>query len=223
MSFIQILQDILYTIMNALLYPVILILIVSFGAVLYIFGSFLSEFFFRSRNKADIENIAYKISDDISGKEYQAAALKINQHLNSCSKESGQLRRFFFDLSREIKKGEKNLDIRIENVLQENETHTARSLDVTKAFVRLGPMVGLMGTLIPIGGALLSLAVGDMTQMSNKLVVAFSTTVVGLFIGGVAYVISIARERWYEADMKTMEFFSEIITRDLDVVSNGRY
>jgi biopolymer transport protein ExbB/TolQ len=51
--------------------------------------------------------------------------------------------------------------------------------------------------------------------MSNQLVIAFSTTVVGLFVAGISYVISIVRERWYEVDMKTMEYLSETILENL--------
>lgn len=221
MVLLQVIQNILYTIMNALLYPVMLGLIASFAAMLYIFGKFLAECLFRKRNKADVENIAFEICRDISNNRFSEAAVKIKEHLDSCSNESKGLRRFLNDLAKEIERGRNNLDIRIENVLQENETHTARLLDITKIFVRLGPMIGLMGTLIPIGGALLSLSTGDITQMSNKLIIAFSTTVVGLAIAGLAYITSTMRERWYEADMKTMEFLAEIIMRDMEIINSG--
>ncbi len=72
--------------------------------------------------------------------------------------------------------------------------------------VRLGPMLGLMGTLIPLGPALIGLASGDIREMARNLVVAFSTTVLGLAVGGICYSISVARRRWYAMDMSDIEF-----------------
>lgn len=217
MSVLQFTQDVFYTVMNALLYPVMFFLLFSFAFILYLFGRFMAEFFFRKKCKGNIEEIGFEISDDVASGRFEQASAKIERYLQFWENESVMLKDFLRDLGREIRKGMKNLDIRIESVLQENEMRTARLLDITKVFIRLGPMVGLMGTLIPIGGALLSLSVGDITEMSNGLIIAFSTTVIGLVVGGVAYVISVVRERWYESDMKAMEFLAEMIVRELEV------
>ena len=40
---------------------------------------------------------------------------------------------------------------------------------------RLGPMLGLMGTLIPMGPALVGLAAGDIAAMAENLQVAAQT------------------------------------------------
>jgi biopolymer transport protein ExbB/TolQ len=73
-------------------------------------------------------------------------------------------------------------------------------------FIRLGPVLGLMGTLIPLGPALLSLSEANLAGMAQGLVVAFSTTVLGLLIGGVAYGIWLARRVWYAQDLADIEF-----------------
>ncbi len=72
--------------------------------------------------------------------------------------------------------------------------------------VRIGPILGLMGTLIPISPALVGLAQGDVDTLSNNLVIAFSTTVVGLLIGGIAYVITTVRDRYYRQDIVDIEY-----------------
>jgi biopolymer transport protein ExbB/TolQ len=66
-----------------------------------------------------------------------------------------------------------------------------------------------MGTLIPMGPALIGLGSGNIAEMANQLVIAFTSTVIGLFIGGIALVITSIRRRWYLEDMKDIEYISE--------------
>lgn len=63
---------------------------------------------------------------------------------------------------------------------------------------RCGPILGLMGTLIPLGPGLTALGNGNMEILATALTVAFDTTVVGLLIGLVNYCISRMRRRWYD-------------------------
>lgn len=81
-----------------------------------------------------------------------------------------------------------------------------RKLERTRALVRLGPALGLMGTLIPLSPALAGLAEGDVAQLSENLRVAFSVTVLGLLIGAVAFVISLVRDRLYGQDLSDLQF-----------------
>jgi biopolymer transport protein ExbB/TolQ len=81
-----------------------------------------------------------------------------------------------------------------------------RKLERTRALVRVGPALGLMGTLIPLSPALAGLADGNVAQLSSNLRVAFSVTVVGLLIGAVAFVISLVRDRFYGQDLSDLEF-----------------
>ena len=76
---------------------------------------------------------------------------------------------------------------------------------------RLGPMLGLMGTLIPMGPALVGLAAGDIVAMAENLQVAFSTTVVGLFVGGIGFAVSQAKQRWHGEALNDLEFVSGLI------------
>lgn len=71
--------------------------------------------------------------------------------------------------------------------------------------VRVGPILGLMGTLIPMGPALMSLSTGNLEAMARNLIIAFSTTVVGLLIGALCLVMLIARQHWYAKDMSDLE------------------
>ena len=80
-----------------------------------------------------------------------------------------------------------------------------KKLDHLRVLTRLGPAMGLVGTLIPMSTGLASLSQGDVSRLSGDLVVAFSTTVVGLCSGVAAYVLYTVRSRWLEEDLQALQ------------------
>jgi len=101
--------------------------------------------------------------------------------------------------------------INLEKLLQKLEIMVSKRLERTRVMVRLGPMFGLMGTLIPMGPALVALTKGDVNTLASSLIIAFGTTVVGLLIGGVSYLISMVRTRWYKDDMNDIHYICEVL------------
>lgn len=75
---------------------------------------------------------------------------------------------------------------------------------------RLGPMLGLVGTLVPLGPALTGLASGDIQSLSGNLVIAFTTTVFGILVGGASYAAGLIRRNWYERDLSDLEFVASL-------------
>lgn len=223
MNILGYMQSTLYLIMNALLYPVMGLLIFLFILILFASGTFVSEFAFRRKRNQDaskdMELLAGKISNDISHKRLRDADEQIKAFLKKPYTVSQMLRTFLKDLSIQIDKGVDDLDIRIENTIQEHELRVTKLLDKTRVLIRIGPMLGLMGTLIPMGPALLALTKGDLEQMANCLIIAFGTTVVGLAVGALAYVVSIVRERWYAEDMKDIAYLAELLMRNVNPAS----
>jgi len=63
---------------------------------------------------------------------------------------------------------------------------------------RLAPMLGLMGTLIPLGPGLAALGDGELKILTTAITVAFDTTVIGLLAGIVGFVLGRMRRRWYD-------------------------
>jgi biopolymer transport protein ExbB/TolQ len=106
-----------------------------------------------------------------------------------------------------------NLDIALERLLQSAELGLIKSLDRIRFVIRVGPALGLMGTLIPMGISLSAMAQGDMPKMAGSMVTAFTTVVVGLACSVVAYLMSLVKEKWVRADMREMEFMTEQMLR----------
>lgn len=63
---------------------------------------------------------------------------------------------------------------------------------------RVGPMLGLMGTLIPLGPGLAALGQGELETLASAVTIAFDTTVLGLLAGITGFVMGRLRRRWYD-------------------------
>lgn len=86
------------------------------------------------------------------------------------------------------------------------ESEVADSLARLSFLTRVGPMLGLLGTLIPLGPALTGLGAGNMQQLSSNLVVAFAATVVGLVASCVAYGMGLVRRGWSGRDLDDLDY-----------------
>lgn len=96
--------------------------------------------------------------------------------------------------------------------LEDVELDMARRLGTLSFITRTGPMLGLVGTLVPLGPALSALASGDMASLSGSLVIAFTTTVFGIIVGSIAFGTGIVRRGWYEQDVSDLEFVAASLT-----------
>lgn len=101
------------------------------------------------------------------------------------------------------------------NLIEEEEVTMAKSLEKVDIVTRIGPTLGLMGTLIPMGPGLAALGSGDVTTLATAIIVAFDTTVVGIGSGAVAYVISKIRRRWYEEYSSNLQLFVNAVLENL--------
>ena len=86
--------------------------------------------------------------------------------------------------------------------------------------IKLGPTFGLLGTLIPLGPGIIALAGGDTITLSNSLLAAFDTTVIGLIAASICTIISLVRRRWYSKDKVMLTLIMEAI---LEVEKNGTH
>ena len=85
--------------------------------------------------------------------------------------------------------------------LDELDLHAHKLLEPSRLASRIAPMLGLVGTMIPMGPALKSLADGNLAQVSGNLTVAFSVVILALIAASITYWISNVRRRWLAEEL----------------------
>jgi biopolymer transport protein ExbB/TolQ len=90
---------------------------------------------------------------------------------------------------------------RPEASLDELDLKAHKMLETARLASRIAPMLGLVGTMIPMGPALKSLADGNLAQVSGSLTVAFSVVIIALIAASLTYWISNVRRRWLAEEM----------------------
>ncbi|MGB7533094.1 MAG: MotA/TolQ/ExbB proton channel family protein [Halobacteriota archaeon] len=181
MELLSELMKILLAVSNSLLYPVLILLIVLVALCFAYTGGLLSEYSKRSSN----------LEEKINGGHLSGFYKKLNELLAGHHSDEEIITR------------------EVERLLQAEEVGIMKKLEKPRMLIRVGPILGLMGTLIPLGPALLGLSAGNIEQLANNLVIAFTSTVVGLLIGAVSMVVATVRQRWYMEDMNDMEYVAE--------------
>lgn len=178
----EFLQNYLYQISNALLVPTLATLLGIGAWVVLLAGGLLREGLARPAVRR-----AFR-----SARKDRGDAMK---HLCACR--HGLPARFAkLDIEHPDERGK---------ALEDLENSVAARLSKLTWITRVAPMLGLMGTLIPLGPALTGLAAGDMALLSGNLVVAFTATVIGVLIGCAAYTMNTVRRNWYDRDMSDLE------------------
>ena len=97
------------------------------------------------------------------------------------------------------------------------EEKTMNNLQKTDLITRIGPTLGLMGTLIPMGPGLAALGAGDINTLASSLTVAFNTTIVGIGSGALCYFIGKIRSGWYDRYLSDLD---ALIDSVLDKMNN---
>ena len=96
-------------------------------------------------------------------------------------------------------------------LLYEEKVHYDSIVRRSDLIAKLGPMFGLMGTLIPLGPGIIALGRGDTLTLSQSLLIAFDTTVAGLAAAAVCFVISSIRKKWYAGYLSALEMCMECV------------
>lgn len=200
---LNLLQTIIYAISSSLFYPVLVLLVILTGWVIVFSGGVFAECIRRKGLKRN------------SG---------ISQYLGDIQKEKilPDILKTFLPkrvliyaekLSLLVKNKDNFFHEKVEALIQEKESKLTKEVDKARLITRIGPGLGLMGTLIPMGTGLASLTQGDMTQMTSNLIIAFTTTVVGLALGLIAYFYSVVIGRWVEQDIRNIELITEAMVK----------
>jgi biopolymer transport protein ExbB/TolQ len=195
----QYLGMLLHVLSQSLLIPVVIALLYFLGKILLELGWLLGEWQLRRKARPVDYRQLKKVVEVPHTKTIDVVSSL--QGLNGRVKEAlAEIQGADFDVRRVL----------AGKILDEEEEKALGLLDKTEVIARVGPMLGLMGTLIPLGPGLAALGAGDLNALAQAIVIAFDTTVAGLAIGGLAFWISKTRRRWYTSDLCLLEDVLEL-------------
>ncbi|WP_405372050.1 MotA/TolQ/ExbB proton channel family protein [Phocaeicola sp.] len=192
-------SDILYWISTGLLVPVIVLLIVLFVRSLLLIGSFFGQYIAIRKTEALLKQELDSLTID-----------KLPELRGKLPSKSGSLVMTYIHRILAMKDNPAH----VQRLLAEYEITADKDLAISKTLTKMGPMLGLMGTLIPMGPALVGLSTGDISSMAYNMQVAFATTVVGLFAAAIGFITQQVKQRWYLQDMTNLEFLAELLNEN---------
>lgn len=188
-------SDILYWISTGLLVPVIVLLIFFFGRALLLIGGFFGQYMAIRRTAALLGKELDGLNRD------NVATLSERLPRKNPSLVVSYMKRLL----------EADGAAMRQRLLADYEIGADKDLATSKTLGKMGPMLGLMGTLIPMGPALVGLSTGDIASMAYNMQVAFATTVVGLFAAAIGFITGQVKQRWYLKEMTDLEFVAALL------------
>lgn len=188
--------NVLYWLSTGLMIPVTLFLIFFFVRSLLMIGGFYGVYITRTKTNVRINKELEEMDIDT-----------FFATLESCDTKSQLVQ----SLNR-IVKAQSNISM-VDKIVGDYEILADKELGASKLLVKIGPMLGLMGTLIPMGPALVGLATGDVASMASNMQVAFATTVIGIIIGAIGFITLQVRQRWVADDMNILEYIASSIEK----------
>lgn len=197
-------SDILRAVARTMETPVVVVLILLMAAAVFMLGWLIAEALGERRKlTAALPALIEKLRESPGDREMAAAI-----------ESAGLLRRQKAALLELLAHSEFTPVMRealAAQLLETEEARWNRTVLWTDLIARLGPMFGLLGTLIPLGPGIIALGQGDTFTLSQSLLTAFDTTVAGLLAAALASVISAVRKRWYRRYATDLETLAECI------------
>lgn len=192
----NLISNILYWISTGLLVPVIVLLIFFFIRAIILVGNFFGQYVTMKKTSAtldrEVKNVTAETLDNFVASLPADATDPVVGYIRDVVANGGD-------------------KARVELLVSEYEIAADKNLALSKTMTKMGPILGLMGTLIPMGPALVGLATGDIASMAYNMQVAFATTVVGLVVSAIGFLTQQVRERWYVKNLAVLEFVAQVV------------
>ena len=195
-------QEVIFRVAQALLIPVMVLILAALAVTLVELGSLTVELIRRRTRR--FERMEAKARTFMAGGWIEQAIVSLRPVTWS-----NRMERTMEQVVPMIPA--KRSEDRISKTLADFDYESLKRLERTRVLVRAGPARGLMGTLIPLAPALAGLAEGDVEELAVNLRLAFSITIIGLMIGAVAFGISLVRDRLYGQDLSDLEYMVAMI------------
>jgi biopolymer transport protein ExbB/TolQ len=206
---LPILDSSLTAITQALQIPVIILLIAFLVFAVYTLGKLLSEYFSRKKVPVKlIKEMIYDIYDAESSED-------IKNIVNSADIQKSQ-KSVLIELADSERLSKKSRETLARRLIDNEEDKITQNLQKTDIVTKVGPTLGLMGTLIPMGPGLAALGTGDVTTLASAITVAFNTTILGIGSGAATYFASKLRRRWFGEYLANLDALMDAILDNID-------
>ncbi len=189
-------SDALYWISTGLLVPVVAFLIFFFFKALVSLGTFYGQYLSVRKER----NIISPLLENAD------SAKAADLHTQLPEKSHSQLIKSARNISLHA-----DSNAQIERELALYEQHATEDMQGAKTLAKMPPMLGLMGTLIPMGPALVGLSAGDLATMAYNMQVAFATTVVGLFAAAIGLITLQAKKKWHTRNLNDLQYIADLL------------
>ncbi len=201
-------HDILRAVSGALEVPVVVLLVLFLLAAVALVGWLISEYCTERRH---LKVALPALMEQLRTADDREAVIEQSGLLRRQKDALGELLRHpdFTDATREA--------LAVE-LLEREQDRYDNIVKLSELLARLAPMLGLLGTLIPLGPGIIALGQGDTYTLSTSLLTAFDTTIAGLVAAAFAIVVSSIRRRWYREYGSLLE---ALCTEVLELTKKG--
>ncbi|MDR0835654.1 MAG: MotA/TolQ/ExbB proton channel family protein [Tannerella sp.] len=189
-------SQILFRVANSLLIPDIIILLLLFVRSLLLVGSFYNQFMVKRKTAKEVNDRIKQLSP--AGVDTLLAALP--------AKDNSLFMKYLRDLLTSSVH-----EVYAEYLISNFENEAEKDLSLSKLLAKIGPVLGLIGTLIAMSPALVGLSTGDISGMAYNMQVVFATTVVGLVVSAVGLVTLQFKQRWYASEVNSLYYVAGIL------------
>ncbi|WP_315237916.1 MotA/TolQ/ExbB proton channel family protein [Capnocytophaga granulosa] len=188
-------SQILFLVSDSLLIPDIIVLLVLFVRALFLVGSFYNQYITKYKNERQLRPILNQLTPERM-EELQAALPEKDNSL--------YIRYLRAILARPAD------DTYADYMITNFENDAEKDVVTSKLLAKVGPVLGLIGTLIAMSPALTGLSQGDISKMASNMQVVFATTVVGLVVSLVGLVTLQFKQRWYAKEVNQLDYITRI-------------
>lgn len=197
------------TISQSLTVPVLIILLIIVVASLFLLGEIIAEYFKNKPVKvSEIYDLIFQISNATS-----------IEHLQIIVNQSGipdTQKRILTKISDTHSMKKTSREAAARRLVEMEEERIDKNLNKTDIITRIGPTLGLMGTLIPMGPGLAALGAGDINTLATSLTLAFNTTIVGIGSGALCYVLGKIRKSRYDRYLADLDALTDAVLDYMD-------
>ena len=188
-------SQILFLVSDSLLIPDIIVLLVLFVRALFLVGSFYNQYITKYKNERQLRPILNQLTPERM-EELQAALPEKDNSL-------------YIKYLRAILARPAD-DTYADYMITNFENDAEKDVVTSKLLAKVGPVLGLIGTLIAMSPALTGLSQGDISKMASNMQVVFATTVVGLVVSLVGLVTLQFKQRWYAKEVNQLDYITRI-------------